>query len=721
MVKKKDFSQDPFEEFGGYADDVSEGLSDDPFAEFGGYADDQPLQQPQESDLAQELPEETKNAIINTVLTYSKPILKGIVGIADIPVAVGNLLVAGMNAQTNKFQEEGAATPNLNIPYGKYPSDMVGEAIDSYTDGESKFTDNNPIFKGAEYATSMATGGGAAGALAKTGSKMLQKAAPYLGSTNKYDAMIAGGMGATGQAVENMTDNKLAGAGAELAVGVGAPKRFASLKEMAGVRAPKANTFTEQKGALNEDVIDAAERLKVDAPLSYVTDNTLASHMTKVTDKMPLGLGDKLKNNVKDAENSILEAKNRLAKNIGPERDQEQINALYDEAKAHLKKSTKTTEWDVNYSDKAKATVQEKEQIPFNGADNRIENQTNKIGYDKNKIGYDDVEVIRGKKQGAKAEQQSGQDKQRTYEYKETEQKVNDKIRANETLKTFEKIKNNIDKSLIPKEGASLLKRDIERWEKRFAKNSVNDQQYIESLHDAKVALNEKINWNAKNPATMTEREKSMRFVNNELKDIRAAIVRDLEKYGEQNPEYLAALKKADAHYKTVADREQFDKIFDESKIGNVDIGGKFHAIVREANKPKNREKLDAILSNPENKQMLEDIVLLSSRAQASKNKLGETPTAEKVAVFKMFGGMLAVFADFKSAMKSATATVGTVFTAKFVSDKEALKRAYSFALNPTSEEAKKFNNRFKSRYGLGVRDIAKGFEESEQRNNEEV
>ena len=131
----------------------------------------------------------------------TKPAYKGLASIPDLPVVLGNLLASGIN----KFV-------GTDIPQGKLPSEYVGDAVDYATGGLSQGEPTTALGKGVEFASSMASGGGAA-KLLKEGSK----AAAFTGSTKPADIATAGAMGATTQALENQgvdaTTSSIAGLG----------------------------------------------------------------------------------------------------------------------------------------------------------------------------------------------------------------------------------------------------------------------------------------------------------------------------------------------------------------------------------------------------------------------------------------------------------------------------------------------------------------------------
>ena len=91
----------------------------------------------------------------------------------------------------------------------------------------------------------------------------------------------------------------------------------------------------------------------------------------------------------------------------------------------------------------------------------------------------------------------------------------------------------------------------------------------------------------------------------------------------------------------------------------------KFHRIVERATKHKNREALKDILSDGDQMQHLKDIVKIAEGARLAKQKLGETPTAEKTLIYKLLGNTLSVlggaFAKPADTAKAVMTSTGAV------------------------------------------------------------
>ena len=150
--------------------------------------DFQPLEPTTQDAHPQSSPKEKDTVMHWISRELTKPAYKGLASIPDLPVVLGNLLVSGMN----KFA-------GTNIPPGKLPSDYVGEAVDYATGGLSQGEPESMAGKAMEFGAST-VGGGALAQGAKAllpGSKVVDKVAPFLGSTDKKVVASAAGLGAT--------------------------------------------------------------------------------------------------------------------------------------------------------------------------------------------------------------------------------------------------------------------------------------------------------------------------------------------------------------------------------------------------------------------------------------------------------------------------------------------------------------------------------------------
>ena len=111
------------------------------------------------------------------------------------------------------------------------------------------------------------------------------------------------------------------------------------LKKALGIQQPETGanrSFTDKKGSLNLERMEAAERRDIDMPLIWSTDNTNAAHASKIVDKLGM-YGNRFKNQVANASEQLMASHKDLINKIGPERDQDKIKALYQKAREAIK------------------------------------------------------------------------------------------------------------------------------------------------------------------------------------------------------------------------------------------------------------------------------------------------------------------------------------------------------------------------------------------------
>lgn len=222
----------------------------------------------------------------------TKPALKGLAAIPDVPVLLNNLILAGVN----KFG-------GTNIKGLPLPSEKVGEAVDYITDGLSEsdpHTKDGIIARGVEFGTSM-YGGGAIGkglkALAPT-SKAAAKTAPWLGSTKKGDVTAGVTAGMATQAAEDFGFDPATSTVIGLGAGLAPSAIFNKLAK---------NSVKN----FNLKAYEAAERQGLDLP-KVSLDQTSRSKLSTTVGEHSLYAGNKLKEQAKSTNKSFKAAFDRI-------------------------------------------------------------------------------------------------------------------------------------------------------------------------------------------------------------------------------------------------------------------------------------------------------------------------------------------------------------------------------------------------------------------------
>ena len=217
----------------------------------------------------------------------TKPVYKGAMSVPDLPVALNNLILSGIN----KFG-------GTNIEHMDYPSDIAGEAVDYMTDGLSVGSGKSGVVsKGVEFGASMLGGGAVAQGLkaALPASKAISKAAPWLGSTEKGQVGSAAAMGAVTQGAEDLGFDPMVATGIGLGAGVGL-----------------ASKNIKNAGRFNTKAYDAAQQEGLDLP-RIAFDKSRSTKIANTVAEHSLFSGSKLK---EQAANTNLSFKKAFERNL---------------------------------------------------------------------------------------------------------------------------------------------------------------------------------------------------------------------------------------------------------------------------------------------------------------------------------------------------------------------------------------------------------------------
>ncbi|PFW89040.1 hypothetical protein AWC38_SpisGene25749, partial [Stylophora pistillata] len=203
-------------------------------------------------------------------------------------------------------------------------------------------------------------------------------------------------------------------------------------------------------------------------------------------------------------------------------------------------------------------------------------------------------------------------------------------------------------------------------------------------------------------------------------KDIRAAVVKDIEAYGQQNPKFLNAFNKANAFRAQVGRRETFDKKLTQ-KIGNDVEGVKYNQFVKWVEDPKNKAALEKAVG-PENAPHMKDLLTIARAFKsASQNIPNPSGTAPTKALYQMFGklsalagGVLIGGGDFTTAASTIGATLGggTVLN-KILNNKKLLQVAKNYAHKPDEAYGKKLVNLLRGQTNMTVTQILQEIEKN--------
>ncbi|WP_440682150.1 hypothetical protein [Cysteiniphilum halobium] len=251
-----------------------------------------------------------KNEILKWVSReITKPAYKGLAALPDLGVSLGNLLVDGINNFAG-----------TNIPRGKMPSDYVGEAVDYATGGYSE-GEAGVVGTGVNFGSSM-LGGGAitkgangVGKLIGTEGKVISDSvSPWLGSTKVSDVGMAGAMGATTKAAENMGADPLTAAGTGIAAGASIPSMFNMVKKAGGKVYEKLPIASQQAKKFESEAYDAAKRLGIEKDLPRNTfDKSTFTNLMQTMGEHSVLTSSKLK---KGDEKMALAFKNTVDSNL---------------------------------------------------------------------------------------------------------------------------------------------------------------------------------------------------------------------------------------------------------------------------------------------------------------------------------------------------------------------------------------------------------------------
>lgn len=280
-----------------------------------------------------------------------KSVVAGATGsIPDMVALPYNLAVAAFNSLKNsdfvknldpstKAMLEGEGIflgepDNPDMPYASSVTEKIDEGIDKLTNDYTKTPENQKhLQEGIKAAAATLSGGGLAKFASKAGANALSKGLNTFGSTNPLNVVSAG--------VGSMQTSKALDEGKSFGNALLHGVLDAQLPFLAKDLAKKvvqggfrsvgagANNFKN-----NFDVINTAEKMGIELPMSVASDSKLVSLGNQYVSKAPY-LGVKLAQKNERFITPLKENVEKIAENIGQQRTpefQEFISSLYDES-----------------------------------------------------------------------------------------------------------------------------------------------------------------------------------------------------------------------------------------------------------------------------------------------------------------------------------------------------------------------------------------------------
>ena len=287
-------------------------------------------------------------------------------------------------------------------------------------------------------------------------------------------------------------------------------------------------------------------------------------------------------------------------------------------------------------------------------------------------------------------------------------------IQPNHVLDILTDIEQQIRKKGIKSPKTKEVLRDIGDYKKILNIGEFEELKFIpptpvENLVETKQELNRIIDW-----------DKKTDLPTKYYKDIREALVKDIEQYGKDNPQFLKAFNKANQHRQKVGRRESFDSKF-EGKLGDAKEGVKYTSFINIATDPKRRRSLQKIIGN-NNLKDFTDLVTTAKAMKAAFNVPNPSATGPVKTLYeagKKVVSLLTTGAIFNVEPIAGAATVGIpLYVKRILTNPKILKQARAFAQKPTDTYLKRLNKLVQADVGISLDQLAKELSALQQDNH---
>ena len=273
---------------------------------------------------------------------------------------------------------------------------------------------------------------------------------------------------------------------------------------------------------------------------------------------------------------------------------------------------------------------------------------------------------------------------------------------------TLSKIETEIYKKGLKSSKTKDVLKDIQDYKKILGISEFEELQFkpptpVENLVETKQELNAIIDW-----------DKKTDLPTKYYKDIREALVQDIEDYGKENPQFLKAFNKANQHRQKVGRREAFDTKF-EGKLGDAKEGVKYASFIKLAEDPKKRRSLQKIIGN-ENLKDFADLVTTAKAMKAAFNVPNPSATGPIKTLYeagKKIVSLLATGAIFQIEPTAGAAAVGIpLYVKRLLTNPKILKQAKAFAAKPSETYLQRLNKLVQADMGMSLEQLAKELEQ---------
>ncbi len=272
---------------------------------------------------------------------------------------------------------------------------------------------------------------------------------------------------------------------------------------------------------------------------------------------------------------------------------------------------------------------------------------------------------------------------------------------------TLSKIETEIYKKGLKSSKTKEVLRDIQEYKKALGMGEFEELKFkpplpVENLVETKQELNAIIDW-----------DKKTDLPTKYYKDIREALVKDIEAYGKENPQFLKAFNKANDYRSKVGRREAFEQKF-EGKLGDAKEGVRYTSFLRIAEDPKKKRSLEKIIGQ----ESLKDFADLVTTAKAMKaafnvpNPSATGPIKTLYEAGKKIVSLLATGAIFQVDPTAGVAAVGIpLYVKRLLTNPKILKQAKAFAQKPSETYLKRLNKLVQADVGISLEQLAKELE----------
>jgi hypothetical protein len=249
-------------------------------------------------------------------------------------------------------------------------------------------------------------------------------------------------------------------------------------------------------------------------------------------------------------------------------------------------------------------------------------------------------------------------------------------IEPSNTIKALDSIKIN---SALPTRAEKdvlsaikLLRNEMDPLiESNFGKVQIPIQPYsVDRLIDTKRSLNSMIKWDIDEG------------IKNQLRNINYNISKDIERYGQTNPDWYKTFKEADNLFASVAKREKLENLLGNASTNHASGNISYNSLSKNINSPKQKN----LIKKQVDKDTFEKIKKLGelSKAIAAKNKNAPNPSGT-ASTLAFIGAASAIATNPLAGIKYAGLATGVAEpVARLFTDKKFLDSAIKIAENPT-------------------------------------